>query len=183
MAVPLSKPTKVKKHIKKFLRHQGDKFKRISWKRKGTWRRPRGIDSRVRRRFKSNTRTVKIGFGTQASHRHVLPNGFRKFSVNNAKVGFPFPILSGYFLFSFLPSCSPPSIPLPSPFSYSLLPSSFYLLSRISISSSCTTVSTLLRSTTLALPGPVLLSSLVLLSSMSRSSTALLASTRLTRLK
>ena len=83
MAIPLSKPKVVKKHTKKFLRHQGDKFMRISWNTKGTWRRPRGIDSRVRRRFKSNTRTVKIGFGTQASHRHLLPNGFKAFPVCN----------------------------------------------------------------------------------------------------
>lgn len=86
MAIPLRNPTVVKKHTKKFLRHQGDMFKRISWDRKGTWRRPRGIDSRVRRRFKSNVRTVKIGFGTKAAHRHLLPNGFKKFTVNNAKV-------------------------------------------------------------------------------------------------
>jgi len=85
MPIPLKRSVKVKKHTKSFLRHQGDMFKRLSWDRKGTWRRPRGIDSRVRRRFKSNVRTVKIGFGTAAAQRHVLPCGFKKFAVSNVK--------------------------------------------------------------------------------------------------
>ena len=86
MAIPVSKPKIVKKHTKAFLRHDGDKYKRIGWAHKPTWRRPRGIDSRVRRRFKSNTRTVKIGFGTAKAHRHLLPNGLKAFNINNVSV-------------------------------------------------------------------------------------------------
>eukprot|EP00953_Heterococcus_sp_UTEX-ZZ885_P033426 17378-Heterococcus_DN1.PRE.1 len=46
---PLSKPNVVKKRTKKFARHQSDRFMRIG---KSSWRRPKGIDSRVRRKFK-----------------------------------------------------------------------------------------------------------------------------------
>lgn len=85
MPLPLARPTIIKKHTKKFLRHHGDRFKRISWKRFPSWRRPRGIDSRVRRRFKSNNRTVKIGFGTNKEHRHILPCGFKSFLVRTPR--------------------------------------------------------------------------------------------------
>lgn len=50
-----------------------------------SWRRPRGIDNRARRRFKGNIRMVKIGYGTNAKTRNMLPNGFYKFVINNVQ--------------------------------------------------------------------------------------------------
>jgi len=82
MVTPLQKPTIIKKRRKAFVRHQSDMFLRIS---EAKWRRPKGIDSRVRRRFKGNLPMVKIGYGTNAKHRHIMPNGFLKFRVNNVK--------------------------------------------------------------------------------------------------
>ena len=83
MPSPLHKSKVIKKRTKLFLRHQGDRFMRISWARKPTWRKPKGIDSAVRRRFRGQIPMVSIGYGTKATDRHRLPCGFKKFPVAN----------------------------------------------------------------------------------------------------
>ena len=81
MAVtPLRKIRKVKKRTKKFTRHEYEDYQ---GKLSPSWRRPRGIDSRVRRQFRGNKPLVRVGYGTKRSHRHVLPNGFKKFVIHN----------------------------------------------------------------------------------------------------
>lgn len=51
-----------------------------------SWRRPKGIDSRVRRKFKGcGIIMPNIGYGTNKKTRHILPNGFLKFVVHNLK--------------------------------------------------------------------------------------------------
>ncbi|KAJ3086506.1 60S ribosomal protein L32 [Quaeritorhiza haematococci] len=81
MAAPLNKIDIVKKRRKKFTRHQSDRYKKID----PSWRKPKGIDNRVRRRFKGQIPMPKIGYGSNAKTRHLMPNGFKKFLVSNVK--------------------------------------------------------------------------------------------------
>eukprot|EP00899_Mesostigma_viride_P020524 jgi/Mesvir1/28473/Mv15894-RA.1 len=79
MVQPLKKLTIVKKRTTKFKRHQSDRKSSIH----ESWRRPKGIDSCVRRKYKGRIRMPNIGYGSNKKTRHVLPNGFKKFVVHN----------------------------------------------------------------------------------------------------
>ena len=81
MPAPIKTVEIVKKRTKKFFRHQSDRYKKLD----ASWRKPKGIDNRVRRRFKGQISMPKIGYGSNAKTRHVMPNGFKKFIVNNVK--------------------------------------------------------------------------------------------------
>ena len=78
---PLNTKTVVKKRTKKFARNQADQFKRIA---RSSWRKPKGIDGRVRRRFKGALPMPSIGYGSDKKTRNVHPNGFQSVVVNNA---------------------------------------------------------------------------------------------------
>uniref|UniRef100_A0A2I3HHP4 Ribosomal protein L32 n=1 Tax=Nomascus leucogenys TaxID=61853 RepID=A0A2I3HHP4_NOMLE len=78
---PLVKPKIVKKRTKKFVQHQSDRYVKI----KRNWRKPRGIDNRVRRRFKGQILMPNSGYGSNKKTKHMLPSSFRKFLVHNVK--------------------------------------------------------------------------------------------------
>lgn len=79
--VPLKRRKVVKKYSRRFVRHQSNRFARVP----ESWRKPKGIDGRVRRRFKGPFRMPKIGYGSDNKTKHLLPNGFYKFTVSNVK--------------------------------------------------------------------------------------------------
>ncbi|CAG8509261.1 6677_t:CDS:2 [Ambispora leptoticha] len=81
MVNPVKKVKIVKKRTKPFKRHQSDRYKSV----KESWRKPKGIDNRVRRRFKGQLPMPKIGYGSNKKTRHLLPNGFKKFLVSNVR--------------------------------------------------------------------------------------------------
>merc|ERR1712168_159870 len=71
----------VKKRVKKFIRHQSDRYVKV----KQSWRKPKGIDNRVRRRFKGQYLMPNIGYGSNKKTKHICPDGFKKFLVHNVK--------------------------------------------------------------------------------------------------
>ncbi|KAH8653665.1 60S ribosomal protein l32 [Xylariales sp. PMI_506] len=71
----------VKKRTKSFSRHQSDRFDRLA----SAWRKPKGIDNRVRRRFRGNQVMPSIGFGSNKKTRHLTPSGHKAFLVSNSK--------------------------------------------------------------------------------------------------
>lgn len=77
--IPIVKKTIVKKRTKKFAKHQSELFKRVD----PSWRKPRGIDSRVRRKFKGSIPHPSAGYGSDKITRNVHPHGFKSVVINN----------------------------------------------------------------------------------------------------
>merc|ERR1712018_537338 len=71
----------IKKRNQKFIRHHHARYDRVP----AGWRKPRGIDSALRRRFSGMMTMPSIGFGTNKKTRHCCRDqlGFKKFLVHN----------------------------------------------------------------------------------------------------
>ncbi|EMG50335.1 60S ribosomal protein L32 [Candida maltosa Xu316] len=74
-------PKIVKKYTKKFKRHHSDRYHRVA----ENWRKQKGIDSCVRRRFRGTIPQPNIGYGSNKKTKFLNPSGFKVVLVKNVK--------------------------------------------------------------------------------------------------
>lgn len=74
-------PTIVKKYNKKFKRHHSDRYHRVA----ENWRKQKGIDSCVRRRFRGTIPQPNIGYGSNKKTKFMNPSGLRVHLVRNVQ--------------------------------------------------------------------------------------------------
>ncbi len=65
-----------------FVRQAAHRYYRIG--RDGAWRRPRGLQSKQRRHYGYRSEVVRIGYGSPADVRGLVPSGFAPVIVNTS---------------------------------------------------------------------------------------------------
>ena len=81
----LEKALRVRKRLKRkkpdFVRHESWRYDRL----KENWRRPRGIDNKMRRKIKGWPSTVNVGYRGPKAARGIHPSGYEEVLVHNAE--------------------------------------------------------------------------------------------------
>jgi large subunit ribosomal protein L32e len=72
---------RVKKRKPNFIRHEGWRYKRL----KEGWRRPRGLDNKMRRKIKGWPPTVNVGYRGPKATRGLHPSGYKEVLAYNTK--------------------------------------------------------------------------------------------------
>jgi large subunit ribosomal protein L32e len=72
---------RVKKRKPNFVRHEGWRYKRL----KEGWRRPRGLDNKMRRKIKGWPPTVNVGYRGPKATRGLHPSGYKEVLAYNIK--------------------------------------------------------------------------------------------------
>ena len=70
---------KISKKRPKFHRYESWRYKKV----KSTWKKARGIDSRVRKKEKGNIKSPNVGYRSPKSVRNLHPSGYKEILIHN----------------------------------------------------------------------------------------------------